>query len=101
MLNSIAGLANFGAAAATGTTGKNPEAKIKDAAQQFEALMIGQLLKSAKGDGESGGWLGAGEDDQTGQSAVDYAQQQLASVISKNGGIGLTDFIVHGLHKKV
>jgi Rod binding domain-containing protein len=101
MLSSIAGLTNFGAAAAAGTTAKDPVKKIKDAAQQFEALMIGQLLKSAKGDGESGSWMGAGEDDQTGQSAVEYAQQQLASVISKNGGIGLTNFIVQGLHKKV
>jgi hypothetical protein len=34
-------------------------AKIRDAAQQFEALLIGQLLETAS---QGGGWLGSGED---------------------------------------
>lgn len=74
--------------------------KVKGAAQQFEALMIEQLLKSARSDGESSSWMGAGSDDETGQTAVDFAEQQLASVMSKSGGIGLTKFIESGLQKK-
>jgi Rod binding domain-containing protein len=63
----------------------NSPEKIKDAAQQFEALLIGQLLKTAKASGSSG-WLGSGEEDEPGQVSVDMAEQQLASVIAKNGG---------------
>lgn len=98
-MNSIAGLTNFGDAS-SGATASDPAKKTKDAAQQFEALMIGQLLKSARAEGESGNWLGAGESDEAGQSAVDFAEQQMATVMAKNGGIGLTNFIVQGLHKK-
>ena len=84
MIQSIAGLTSLG------TPASNPDKKTKDAAQQFEGLMIGQLLKLARGDSES---------DEAGQQAVDYAEQQLAGTIAKNGGIGLTNFIVQGLHK--
>jgi Rod binding domain-containing protein len=97
MVQSIAGLTNIGAT--TKPTSNDPDKKTKDAAQQFEALMIGQLLKSAHGDSE--GWLGAGESDEAGKGAVDYAEQQMARLMAKNGGIGLTNFIVQGLHKKV
>ncbi|HEX4771592.1 MAG TPA: hypothetical protein VH351_12215 [Bryobacteraceae bacterium] len=97
MMQSIAGLTSIGAAATPAAN--DLDKKTKDAAQQFEALMIGQLLKSAHGDSE--GWLGAGESDEAGQGAVDYAEQQMASLMAKNGGIGLTNFIVQGLHKKV
>jgi peptidoglycan hydrolase FlgJ len=83
----------------TAAKSKNSPDKIKDAAEQFEALMMQQLLKSARADGEQG-WLGTGEEDQTGQTAVDMAEQQLASVMSKNGGLGLTKVIAQGLEKK-
>jgi peptidoglycan hydrolase FlgJ len=78
---------------------KDSPEKIKDAAQQFEALMMQQLLKTAREDG-SEGWLGTGEEDQTGQTAIDMAEQQLASVMSKNGGLGLTKVVTQGLERK-
>ena len=74
--------------------------KIKDAAQQFEGLMIQQLLKSARGGSESRGWLSTGEEDQTGQTAIDFAEQQFSSVLAKSGGLGLTNFIVKNIEKK-
>lgn len=84
-------------AAIDSTISNAPDAKdtkkLKDASQQFEALMIEQLLKAARPDDGSSGWLGAGDDDQTGQTALDYANQQMATMMAKNGGIGLTKFI--------
>jgi len=71
-------------------------AKIKDAAQQFEALMLSQLLHSAHESGN--GWLGAGGDS-SGDSLDDFAEQQLAVVMSKNGGLGLAQMIARGLTK--
>ena len=40
---------------------KDDPAKVKESARQFEALLIGQMLKSMR-DSE-GGWLGTGSDD--------------------------------------
>src|ERR1017187_1381320 len=71
-------------------------AKIKDAAQQFEALLLAPILHSAH---ESGGWLGSGGDSSS-DSLGDYAEQQLAAVMAKNGGLGLARMIAQGLERK-
>ena len=64
----------------------DPPEKVLDAAQQFEALMLGQILRAAR---ESGG----GSSD----CAMDYAEQQFATVMARNGGLGLARLIVQGL----
>jgi flagellar protein FlgJ len=71
------------------SSSRNPE-KIREAATQFESLMIGQVLKSAHEDEE--GWLGTG-DDQTASSAMGLADEYLAQSISKRGGLGLAQMI--------
>ena len=53
-------------AAVTAAPAPRPPENVAAAAKQFEALMIAQLLKEARG-GE-GGWLGSGED--TGSATV-------------------------------
>jgi flagellar protein FlgJ len=69
-------------------------AKIKDAAQQFEALLIGQILRSVR---ESGaGWLGSGGDP-SGDCATEFAEQHLANVLAAQGGLGLATLIGKGL----
>ena len=84
--------------AGAGTTSKadTPE-KVHDAAQQFEALLIGQILRSARRDGS--GWFSDGEDP-SGEVATDYAEQQFASVLAQNGGLGLADMIAKGLERR-
>ena len=85
----------------SGTKGKDSAAKIKDTAQQFEALMIGELLKTSRESGSGGGgWMGTGEEDQAGQAAIDMAEQQFATTMAKGGGIGLTNFITQTLKPK-
>lgn len=68
-------------------------ARIHDAARQFEALLIGQILASAHGEG---GWLGTGED-AAGSCATGFAEQQLATMIAQEGGLGLAKLIAKGL----
>lgn len=68
--------------------------KIRDAARQFEALLIGQMLKSMR-DSE-GGWLGTG-DDEASSSAMEYAQEMFAQSLSSNGGLGLANLVAAGL----
>jgi Rod binding domain-containing protein len=70
-------------------------AKIHDAAQQFEALLIGQILQSVS---ESGGWLGSGGDSAS-SCATGFAQEQLASVMARSGGFGLAGLIAKGLER--
>ena len=65
--------------------------KIREAASQFESLLIGQVLKSMHEDGEDG-WLGSGED-QTASSAMSLADEYLAQAISSHGGLGLAKMI--------
>lgn len=74
-------------------------AKPKDtveAAKQFESLLIAQLLRSARG---SEGWLGTGEDS-TAASAMEMAEEQFASAMAAQGGIGLAKMIAEGLAKE-
>ncbi len=68
----------------------SPE-KIRQAASQFESLLIGQVLKSMHEDGEEG-WLGSGED-QTAASAMSLADEYLGQAISQSGGLGLAKMI--------
>lgn len=71
-------------------------AKARDAAQQFEALLLGQILESAR---QGGGWLGSGED-AAGGCAAGYAEQQLASMMARQGGLGLARLISAGLEAR-
>jgi flagellar protein FlgJ len=72
-------------------------ARIRDAAQQFEALLLNQILHSARE--SSGGWLSLG-DDAAGDSATDFAEQQLADTLAKQGGLGLSKMIAAGLQRE-
>jgi peptidoglycan hydrolase FlgJ len=67
--------------------------KVADAAQQFEALMIGQMLKSVRE---------AGADDEDNESATmyDVADQQFSQLLAKNGGLGLAHMVASGLNKE-
>lgn len=72
---------------------KSPE-KIRDAASQFESLLIGQVFKTIHEDNE--GWLGTGEDDSA-SSVMGLADEYFAQAISKRGGLGLAQMIARQL----
>ena len=93
MIDSIASLT---ANAAPGLTQGAAPGKTHGAAQQFEALLIGQLLKSAREAGGSG-WLGAGESDDAGEIGVEVAEQEFARMLASNGGLGMARMIEDGL----
>ena len=77
------------------TAGAIPKdmAKINQASEQFEALLIGQLLHSSHS--SDGGWLGS--DDSSSSSATDFAEEQLANTMAQQGGFGLAKMIEHEL----
>ena len=72
--------------------------KIADAARQFEALLIGQLLKTSRGS-SGNGWMGTG-DDQAGSQAIDLAEEQMAEALAQQGGLGLASLVMAGLTQK-
>jgi Rod binding domain-containing protein len=87
-------LLNSGASVNAPANTRDPD-RAHDAAQQFEALLIGQMLHSVRQGGS--GWLGS--EDSSGECATDYAEQQFAAVLAQNGGLGLADLITKGLEK--
>ena len=78
----------------SGVTAKDDPAKVKDAAKQFEALLMGQMLKSMHD--ADGGWLGTG-DDESASSAMEYGQEIFAQSMAQSGGLGLADVVAKGL----
>ncbi len=74
------------------STPEAPKPKtIPEAAQQFEALLLGQMLRDV-GPRDS--------EDPTSEPMWDMAAQQFAQVLSKNGGFGLAKLITGGLERK-
>jgi len=75
----------------------NGQQKQLTAAQDFEALLIGQMLHSMRESGSS--WLGTG-DDEAGATAFGFGEDQLAKALTKGGGLGLSKVIATGLAVK-
>lgn len=78
---------------------RDDPASIQRAAQQFEALLIGELLKTSHAAGESG-WLGTGGDDEAGEIGVEQAEQEFARALSSGGGLGMAKMIANGLRQE-
>lgn len=79
-------------------TGADQQAgKRVGAAQDFEALLIGQMLHSMREEGS--GWLGTGDDD-AGATAFSFGEDELARALARGGGLGLSKIIAAGLDTK-
>lgn len=69
---------------------------VKQSAEQFEALLIAQMLRSARSED---GWFGTGEDS-TAESAMGMAEEQFASAMAAQGGLGLARLVENGLKRE-
>lgn len=87
-----------GGASALGSAGMSPDSKPKnaeEAARQFEALLIAQMLHStreAASDGDP-------DDDSSSETMFDVAGQHFAQMLANSGGLGLAKLIVKGLDR--
>ena len=74
--------------------------KISGVAKQFEALMIGQMLKSAR-EASGGGWLGDEDDkdDQTGSLVMELGEQGLSQAMAAHGGFGIAKMVTANLQR--
>jgi len=92
-MNAPVMLEQSGLPAANASAARGPKS-VQEAAGQFEALLIAQLLKAARG--EASGWMGTGED--TGDATASaLAEEQFAQALAQNGGLGLSSQIVSSL----
>ena len=64
---------------------------VEEAAEQFEALLIGQMLRSAREAASSDG------EDNASATMLDVADQQFSQLLAHNGGLGLAQMIAKGL----
>jgi Rod binding domain-containing protein len=95
----LPGVLATGLGIGSSNTAKDSPERIRDAASQFEALLIGQVLKAAH-EGEDEGWLGTGED-QTADSVMGLAEDYFARAIAARGGFGLARMVASGLERRV
>jgi Rod binding domain-containing protein len=65
--------------------------KVEGAAKQFEALMIAQMLRTARENTE--------DQSSSGSTMLDLADQQFSQVLANNGGLGLASLVVKGLNQ--
>lgn len=83
--------ASTAAAAAEGA--KNP--KLVNAAQQFESMLLQEMLKPMRGGGEDS-W--GGDDQSNNDSSMDtissYGTEAMATAISKGGGLGIAKQVI-------
>jgi Rod binding domain-containing protein len=77
------------------TSGKPDQ--VSQAATQFEALIIGQVLKAARESSDQG-WLGTG-DDKTSDMAMEMAEQGLAQGLAAQGGLGIAKMVTAKLRR--
>lgn len=80
------------------TQTNSKQSKTANASQQFEALLIGEMLKQVREASEDG-WMGGGSDSGA-ETAYGIAENQLAQTIASHGGFGLAKTIQHALEKK-
>lgn len=62
--------------------------RLRQAAEEFEALLLAQILQTVRESG-SGGWLGSSESQQM-SSTMELAETQLARAMAQSGGLGIT-----------
>lgn len=65
--------------------------KVEGAAKQFEALMIAQMLRTARENTE--------DQDSSASTMLDVADQQFSQVLANNGGLGLAKLVIKGLNQ--
>ena len=77
-------------------SGDSPDA-IRDAAGKFEALLLAQMLRSAR-ESDSGGGRPGG--DPGADSLLEIAEGHLAEMLAARGGLGLANLIVQQLQPR-
>jgi Rod binding domain-containing protein len=68
--------------------------KLVDAAQQFEGMLLQELLKPMRSDDEQNYWSGDTDSDSGTDTINSFGVQAVATAISKNGGLGIARKVI-------
>lgn len=66
--------------------------KLTDAAHQFEAMLLQELLKPLQT--EDGGWSGGEKSDSASDTITSFGTEAVAKAISKSGGLGIARQVI-------
>ncbi len=77
-----------------GTPPAGEPARLKEKVEEFEALLIADMLRAMHASG-SAGWLG--EEDAAADSALGLAEEHFSRALAARGGLGLADLAMRGL----
>lgn len=92
----VASLLTAGARLAEGSSAVQARSP-REAAQEFEALLLAQMLRSVRESAAEGGY---GEDtEESGGLMLELAEQELAKAMAARGGLGLAAMAVRALGK--
>lgn len=81
----------------TSSAKKDSPAKIRRAATDFEALLLAQMMKSAR-ETSDGGTDGADESEEN-STMIELGEQQFAQALASSGGLGIAKMVMTGLAK--
>jgi len=88
---------NAVAPAAGTSAGVSPQSSspdgIRHAAEQFEALFVGQLLRSVRESSADD----SGDDSGTNSTFLELAEEQMAQALSARGGLGMATMVMKEL----
>jgi Rod binding domain-containing protein len=78
---------------------KDDPARIRKSATDFEAMLLNQMLRSAREAGDGGLTAGGDSDHQANSSLIELGEQQFAQALAGSGGFGIAKMVVAGLTK--
>jgi Rod binding domain-containing protein len=84
---------------ALGEKPKDDPAKIPKSATDFEAMLLNQMLRSAREAGGGGLTADGDTDHQANSSLIELGEQQFAQALASSGGFGIAKMVVAGLTK--
>jgi Rod binding domain-containing protein len=82
-----------------GLAKKDTPAKIQQAATDFEALLLAQMLKSAREASGSGLTGDGGDGSDANSTMIELGEQQFAQALASSGGFGIAKIVMTGLAK--
>ena len=84
---------------AFGERPKDDPVRIHKAATDFEAMLLNQMLRSAREAGGAGLTADGDADHQANSSLIELGEQQFAQALASSGGFGIAKMVVAGLTK--
>ena len=86
-----------GTAGAPGTTTNegNNRTRLADAAQQFEGMLLQEMLKPMRTDDKDGAWSGDEKSSDSGEDTINsFGVEAVATAIAKGGGLGIARQVI-------